>query len=223
MNFNWICTLCLFRQLPSAVTCDDSTNTTNNMDPTSDLLFASDIIASPVSGVRVIHHNVQGLMSKITEISDWLHGCDGDHVVFCCSETWLKPCNVVPSIPEFKLFCSPSFTRPAADSLLPGSAILVSGVLKPEHPDICDAVEKSCSVLNVACCFVTCKVHRIAIVSVYRSPSTSFADFFTDFDRVMSDLSSHVNNIIVAGDFNIDLICNSGMRTRYILESSLGF
>ena len=169
VNFNWICTLCLFRQLPSAVTCDDSTNTTNNMDTISDLLFARDIIASPVSGVRVIHHNLQGLMSKITVISDWLHGRDRDHVVFCCSETWLKPCNVVPPIPGFKLFCSPALTQLAADSLLPGSAILVSDVLKPEHPDICNAVEKSCSVLNVACCFVTCKVHRIAIVSVYRS------------------------------------------------------
>ena len=32
----------------------------------------------------------------------------------------------------------------------------------------------------------------------------------------MSDLSCHVTNIIVAGDFNIDLIGDSGVKTRYL-------
>ena len=110
VSFNWICTLCLFHQLPIIDTCEDSISPPNNMDRASDLLLASDITDSPISGVCMIHHNVQGLMSKVTEISDWLHGCDQDHVIFCCSETWLKPCNVVPSIPGFQLFCSPALT-----------------------------------------------------------------------------------------------------------------
>ena len=106
----------------------------------------------------------------------------------------MKPCNVVSSMSGFKLFCSPALPLPSAN----GSAVFVFSALKPEHPDICDTVEKSCSVLNVACCFVTYKVHRVAIVSVYCSPSTSFANFFIDFYCVMSDLLSHVNIIVAA-------------------------
>ena len=75
--------MCLFRQLPSVDTYEDPINTPKDIDPGLDLPLASDIIDSPISGVRVIHHNVQSLILKITEISHWLHGCDRDHVVFC--------------------------------------------------------------------------------------------------------------------------------------------
>ena len=178
--------------------------------------MVSDIIDSPFSGVRVIHHNVQGLLSKISEISHWLHDHDREHIAFCCSETWLKTFSIMPSISGFELFCSPALSRPSTSGILPGSAIFVSSLLRPEHPVICDTVERSCSVLNVACCITACKFHRVVIVSIYRSPSTPFNDFFTDFYRVLSDLSSYVNSIIVAGDFNIDLISDSSMKTRYM-------
>ena len=87
------------------------------------------------------------------------------------------------AIPEFELSCSPMLIHPSARSYLPDSAVFVPNALKPEHPDVCVTAdhERSCSVLNVACCIVSCKFHRVAIVSAYRSPSTNFVDFIDDF------------------------------------------
>ena len=51
-------------------------------------------------------------------------------------------------------------------SVVPGSSIFVSTLLQPEHPPICDVIERSCSVINISSCFVTCKYHRVAVLSV---------------------------------------------------------
>ena len=31
--------------------------------------------------VRLIHHNVQGLLSKVTKVSQWLHRCENSHKI----------------------------------------------------------------------------------------------------------------------------------------------
>ena len=98
----------------------------DDIDPTPDVSLASDIIDSPISGVRVIHHNVWGLLSKISENFHWLHGHDYEHVAFCCSKTWLKAFSVMPSIPAFELFCSQALSRLSTSSILPDSAIFIS-------------------------------------------------------------------------------------------------
>ena len=43
----------------------------DDIDPTPDVPLPSNI-NSPISGVQVIHHNVQGLLLKISESSLWL-------------------------------------------------------------------------------------------------------------------------------------------------------
>ena len=94
-------------------------------------------------------------------------------------------------------------------SILPGSCIFVSTLLQPERPSICDVIERSCSVINISSCFVICKYHRVAIVSVYRSPSTCCRSAITELRPVLLQLSASANYIIMAGDFNIDLLSTS--------------
>ena len=80
-------------------------------------------------------------------------------------------------------FCSPVLTQPSANGILPGSAVFVPSVLRPEHPDIFVTLLRN----PMFCfeCLLLCKFHHDAIVSVYRFPSTSFTDFY----YVMADLS----------------------------------
>ena len=78
-------------------------------------------------------------------------------------------------IPGYDFYCSPDLFRSNGTgraSRLLGSCIFVTGALLSDHPAICTAIENSCQNLNVSCCFVTCKFHRLAVVSIYRLPST---------------------------------------------------
>ena len=86
-----------------------------------------------------------------------------------------------------------------------GSCIFVSTLLRPERPPICDVIERSCSVINISSCFVTCK-HRVAVVSVYPPLSTCCGSAITELRSVLLQLFSSAKYIIMAGDFNLDLL-----------------
>ena len=81
------------------------------------------------------------------------------------------------------------FSRPdRPKSVLPGSCIFVSTLLQPERSPICNVIERSCSVINISSCFVTCKYHRIAVLLVYRSPSTSCGSAIIELRSVLLQL-----------------------------------
>ena len=50
--------------------------------------------------------------------------------------------------------------------------MFVSSVLAPFRTEMCDEVEAVSSVLNICCCVVHCESQTVAVLSVYRSPST---------------------------------------------------
>jgi len=46
------------------------------------LLLPSDIFEESLTAdLRVVHHNVQGLLSKFTEIDQWLHSSHGSNII----------------------------------------------------------------------------------------------------------------------------------------------
>ena len=99
----------------------------------------SDLLESTSSNLRIVHHNVQGLHSKWLEIKCWLDICGSSPVVFCFSETWCDPTSPVPSVPDFQSFYSPPLIYNSGDKCrtLPGSCLIVSDTLLPEHSQIC--------------------------------------------------------------------------------------
>ena len=116
---------------------------------------------------------------------------------------------------SFISYHSPLISRPdKPNSLLPGSCMFVSSTLSPEHPSICDEAEQVCSLLNVACCIVTCRHHRIAVMSVYRSPSVSGTTCIAELKSVLLLLSSRVHTVVMAGDLNINLLSTIDSITR---------
>ena len=173
-----------------------------------------DILCEPFIGARIVHHNVQGLLSKMEELSKWFKL---ENVIFCFSETWIKPNSPPPDVPGFQMFMSPFQVRSVEKpgSYLPGSCVVVPDTFQVEHPDICDVIEKSCVTLNVCCCFVLCKHYRVAIVSVYRSPSTSPKEAVAELTSILEQLSQTVKYLILVGDFNIDLLHDSAIQSVY--------
>ena len=224
-EFNWQCPSCLFNALPSYdVVMDASINVDSSAVSDSDLSqydfpFISDVVSVSSNGVRLLHHNVQGLLSKMPEITQWLHICGSSPTILCCSETWLRSIDSVGQIPGYDFYCSPDHFRSNGTgraSRLPGSCIFVSGVLLPDHPVICTEIEDSCQNLNISCCFVTCKFRRLAVVSIYRSPSTCPRACLQELCTLLDKLFSCVKNVILAGDFNIDLHNGSSITNRYV-------
>ena len=85
---------------------------------------------------------------------------DNDTNVFCFSETWVNSASPSLQVPGYEMFYSPPLPRNPADvhhRYLPGSCMFVPKILSPEHPSLCDDIEKSRTALNVSCCFITCK------------------------------------------------------------------
>ena len=222
-EFDWLCPLCLFDQLPNTEIInddddDDDFSASADMSFSPDLPSPMDIIGSPVDGVRIVHHNVRGLLSKFSEVSQWLFEAHNSPIILCCSETWITVNDLVPNVTGFDTFCSPVLSRPdKPKSVLPGSCIFVSTLLQPECPPICDVIERSCSVINISSCFVTCKYHRVAVLSVYRSPSTCCSSAITELRSVLLQLSTSAKYIMMAGDFNVDLLStNNSVTLDYV-------
>ena len=220
-NFDWQCPVCLFSHLPSlAISSDNDSKSSDNDSSLNDHYpLPVDAFTPPFTNLRIVHQNVQGLLSKMTEISEWLYESFNLPLILCCSETWLLCADIVPSINGFKLYCSPLLSRPGkSNSLLPGSCVFVSATLSPEHPAVCDKVEQMCSLLNVACCTVICKHRRVAVVSVYRSPSVPGAACIAELRSILVLLSSNVDFILMAGDFNINLMVNNNTVTKEYID-----
>jgi len=92
--------------------------------------------------------------------------------------------------------------------------MLVSQTLCLEHPPICDEIEQLCSSVNVCCCLVKSKFYPIAIVS---SPSVPFTVLISELQSDLILLSASVNYIMVAGDFNVNLL-ESGFASKEYLD-----
>ena len=118
-EFAWVCPVCLFEQLPNTV--DEDSYLQSGLDHGPSTL---DVLRSSPGGIQLIHHNVQGLESKLPEISQWLHVSDVQ-TILCCSETWLLGVNPSMSITGYETFCSPSLRRESAKRLMLRSPAII--------------------------------------------------------------------------------------------------
>ena len=197
--------------------CEDVLSSTTNVG--EDLLpspgrgndifpLMSDALCNDFTGIRVVHHNIQGLRSKLDDLSEWFTLGAEKKTIFCFSELWVKPYSPPVSVPGFQLFTSPCHLRPRtrSQSFLLGSCIFISCELMVQRPSVCTEIENSCRLFNVACCLVHCKYSSLVVASIYRSPSTSIADCVVELQTVFSGLLSLTEHVIIVGDLNIDLL-----------------
>ena len=158
VEFSWHCPLCLFQELPLLDVLDGSVSSSS---PDSENLAEDpstiDLLEATISGVRIVHHNVQGIQSKIIELTQCFEVCGGTATIFCFTETWLKPCLPTLTVPGYTVLTSPFLRRPGRDSgYLPGSRIIVSNSMTIERSFVCEHLEKSCQLLNLVCRFINC-------------------------------------------------------------------
>ena len=129
-----------------------------------------DALCGDFTGICIIHHNIQGLHSKLDDLSEWFSLGAGKGTIFCFGEIWMNSCDPSVSVPGFQLFISPYHFHPdtRSRSLLPGSCMFISSVLTVYRPSVCIKIENSCQLLNVTCCLVCCKDSYLAVACIYR-------------------------------------------------------
>ena len=105
----------------------------------------SDVLDDSFNGIQLVNHNVQGLHSKMDKLSVWLQTSDGKDVIYCFSETYIKPNDPPLKVPGFQVFLSPVqvLSRSRSKGFLPGSMIIVSNNFEVDHSDICRYIGES--------------------------------------------------------------------------------
>ena len=216
VEFSWYYPSCLFLELPLVDVSDVSSLAADECSTDADLSIVNQLGAA-IQGIRIVHHNIQGIHSKLTELTQWFETCENTATIFCFTETWLKLCSPRVVVPGYTVLTSPILCRPnKTTSYLPGSCIIVSNFVTIERPPVCENVENSCQLLNVVCCFINSdKGAKVCIISVYRSPSTYFRAGLDELQSVLLELLLYCQHIIVAGDFNVDLLTQSSTGSVY--------
>ena len=159
-------------------------------------------IQLPNNALTAMHHNVQGLRSKLLDINsnDQVHGND----VFMVTETWLKPeiTNQAVHIEKYNLFRN---DRPSNDGR-GGVAIYTSDTINAAQLDINIAgieqiavsIEKRTDSTN----------SKWTMATVYRPPAQPLHAFLPALTQLLQciEITAEIENVIVAGDFNENLL-----------------
>ena len=133
---------CLFLKLPSCVApdlsqlgCTVELSYSNDSDTIEMFPIITDVLCSNVTGVRLVHHNIQGLLSKFIDIHKLLEACINSVRVFCFTKTWMKPEILLSSVSGYQVFHLAFIARKSnvAGRYLPGSCKFISNNLLPEH------------------------------------------------------------------------------------------
>ena len=215
VQFSWHCPLCLFAVLPTTEVDECGMQSTVEPCDSDSIPFTVDELEEEFSGIRVIHHNVQGLHS---ELAQWFECCRDRDVVLCFSELWVRPDTPPVDVPGFQLLMSPFHCHPGmcTTSYLSGSCIYISDSLSVGRNSLCTDIESSCKLLNVTCCMFYCKFTKVAVVSVYRSSSISYNDCLIKITDMFTQLLNITSNVIIVGNFNFDLLSSYIILKHYV-------
>ena len=148
-----------------------------------------------------VHYNIQSIANKIDSLSTELSDFD----ILTFSETWLHP-NIQTSdllIPDFK----PPKCKDRAQDRHGGVMIYVKdSVFYKRRHDL--------EPHNVECIWIVIQLKhtRMLFGLFYRPPSSDMAYFSSIEDSILLALDTQINNIIVPGDLNLDMLSHQTAR-----------
>lgn len=144
-------------------------------------------------------------MNKELEVELFLNCNDID--ILCVTEHWLRCHQLIFNFSNHQV--GSSFNR--VNAIHGGALILVNNQLKfKDRKDIVSlSVERT---VEIACI----ELEQFIILSVYRPPSGLYDCFEKVMDEVLHKICNSGKSIITCGDFNINLLENSGLSTKII-------
>lgn len=155
-----------------------------------------------------MHVNVQGLPNKINDIELFLENFKNVDVI-CITEHWLKPLQYNSiSLPGYTIatcFCRTSHIRGGALVFVRNN---VNFTVFETHLELC-------AELLFECCAVRLDEYNLVIICVYRTPHGDIKVFFEKLEYIL-EYHRRSRNIIICGDFNIDILEESRNKQNFL-------
>lgn len=170
---------------------------------------------SRVTHKSFIHFNVRSLSKHFDDIIDFFTNVNHSFSVVCFSETWLIPTDAsLYGIPRYN--AEFSFRE---NSRYGGSAIFIldnqSYIRRNDISFTCANVESVWLEFDQS--FLETNNQKTIVGTIYRSPSSNYSDFCLQLEDTLDKLTSENKNILLFGDFNIDIADPiSSVRSSYV-------
>ena len=160
-------------------------------------------------GLKVCHLNVQSLPAHLDEIQALIQVNRFD--LFLMTETWLNSTwedNLI-NIDGFDIFRYDRKDRGGGAAIYIKNSLICKRIFLLDNTDnteyVCMEVKEHCA------------GPKMAFIVLYRPPNSS-AHFYNNITKLIEAASYCYNEIIVAGDFNIDLLKNTDEKLLKIFH-----
>ena len=181
----------------------------NTMSTKQSLYYDIDGIVSFLKGQKnnfsVLSLNIQSLNSKFNELCSFIQILNNNSVYFdviCLQESWLsdKDNYNIFKINDYNLY-KKDFEENCSTH---------GGLVVYIRKEICvSKVEPIFNKYTYEGMVVTVKTQnnkKVKLINIYRPPRDSFDDFINDYIPTISDKIKDANEVIITGDFNINLL-----------------
>lgn len=155
--------------------------------------------------LNIVHQNIRGLNSKLEELNLFLE--NHNITLLCITEHWLQDYQLMFNFNNHNVISC--FARKSA--IHGGSLIIVNNHVKSKERR--DIVQLS-SERNVE---VSCvELQHFIVICIYRPPSGDFNIFEQVVEDVLNIISKSNKEIVVCGDFNVNLLEPSVLSSRLL-------
>lgn len=153
--------------------------------------------------LRCFHLNVQSLQNKTAELECLYNRIQNCFNVLMFTETWQAHETDAFYLPTMKTFYVHRTKRRGG-----GVSLLVENSLQARSLADFSAVTDSYEIVCV-------QAKDIVIAACYRPPDGNVCDFFEFLDNMLTFVNENHYNVIIGGDFNIDMSCNTSRRVEF--------
>lgn len=162
----------------------------------------------PSSYFKIITQNIRSLNCNLDSLNILLHTLALDYDLVVLTECWLSCCDVIPKLDGFY-----SFATKNNKNQNDGVVIYIKNNLPISIHELNDFRGANCVLATVE--------QDLAIINIYRSPSTTNIDPFLDSLNALLNTLTQYKNITIIGDINIAInntkIDNQGVRYLTLL------
>lgn len=148
--------------------------------------------------MKILNLNIRSLVPKITELRDYVK--NGDYDLIILTETWLSGniLNDVVTLDSYNLHRYDRFGRGGGVAIYVKNSFPKTSQINylTLNLDVCEQLWLSWNFKSKSFC----------IGVLYRPPNKAVLDFLQNFEEVLGILFPKFDNILCAGDLNIDLL-----------------
>ena len=168
---------------------------------------ALEIMSQQKNKFSLLSLNIQSLLSKHDQLQSYMYYFNHSYSVICLQETWLSSLHDVSilKIDGYQFIHKPkSVSQHGGVGFYINDALDFTILSTVVNDDLCDSLFVE-FIIKLPCTYQT---YKIILGNIYRPPRQSvenYSAFITSLEQTLESFEN-INNVILVGDFNIDLL-----------------